>query len=47
MIAVILKKVLSFVQVEVTFKAGDMVHIKLYLGDKLVFDREIDIIKGA
>ena len=47
MIAKIVKTILRMVKVEITYRDGDMVRLILTLGGKTVFDREIDIIKGA
>lgn len=47
MIGAIIKKILSFCDVTVNFTEGDQLHIKIVFGNKTVFDRTIDVIKGA
>lgn len=44
MITFWLKKLLSFVDVSVRFYEGDMVHVKIFLGEKCVLDRVIDVL---
>jgi len=39
--------ILSQGSLEITFKGGDMFHIKVFIGGHVVFEREIDVIKGA
>lgn len=47
MIRMILKKVLSVVEIEARLHSGDLIHIKIKLGDKVLLDKEIDVIKGV
>lgn len=39
-----LKKILGYVDIQVRFHSGDMVHVKLIIGEKVVLDREVDIL---
>lgn len=43
----LLKQVLKIIVVEISFKNGDQLKIKLLWMNHTVFDRTIDIIKGA
>lgn len=47
MFAVVLKKILSFATIELHYFDGDIVHLKVSLGGKILIDKRIDIIKGA
>lgn len=47
MVRLIIKKILSYIEIEARMHSGDIVHIKLKLGDVVVLDRQIDIIKGV
>lgn len=47
MFAVILKKILSFAELEIHIHSGDVAIVRLKIGEKVVFDRAIDFIRGA
>lgn len=39
-----LKKILGYVDIQIRYHSGDMIHIRMYLGEKLILDREVDIL---
>lgn len=43
----VIKMALSILQVEVSYKEGDQLSIKIYFRDNIVFERIIDIIPKA
>lgn len=47
MIAIIIKKILSYATITVNFSEGDQLHIKIMLGNRVILDKTIDILPGA
>lgn len=43
----IVKQILSYVKLNVIYEEGDMVHVRIWFGKKLVLERKIDIIRSA
>lgn len=47
MFARILKSILKNVTLDVSYKQGDLLRVIITLGNRIVLDRTIDVIKGA